>query len=67
MKYKIGTRGSKLALKQTNDVIHRLKQAYPEDEFEAVSRQRQKKVLPLQRHGKDRMQEMYLYSVRQSH
>ena len=36
MKYKIGTRGSKLALKQTNDVIARLKSAYPEDEFEIV-------------------------------
>ena len=36
MKYKIGTRGSKLALKQTNDVIERLKCLYPEDEFEVV-------------------------------
>lgn len=36
MKYRIGTRGSKLALKQTNDVIARLEEAYPEDEFEVV-------------------------------
>ena len=36
MKYKIGTRGSKLALKQTMDVIAKLEQLYPEDEFEAV-------------------------------
>lgn len=35
MKYKIGTRGSKLALKQTMDVIAKLEQLYPEDEFEA--------------------------------
>ncbi len=36
MKYYVGTRGSKLALVQTNYVIDRLKKAYPEDEFEAV-------------------------------
>ncbi len=36
MKYYVGTRGSKLALVQTNYVIDRLKEAYPEDEFEAV-------------------------------
>lgn len=31
MKYKIGTRGSKLALKQTMDVIAKLEQLYPEE------------------------------------
>ncbi len=36
MKYFVGTRGSKLALVQTNLVIDRLKSAYPKDEFEAV-------------------------------
>lgn len=36
MRYYVGTRGSKLALVQTNYVIDRLKEAYPEDEFEAV-------------------------------
>lgn len=36
MRYYVGTRGSKLALAQTNYVIDRLKEAYPEDEFEAV-------------------------------
>lgn len=36
MKYYVGTRGSKLALVQTNYVIDRLKEAYPEDEFESV-------------------------------
>lgn len=36
MKYLIGTRGSKLALVQTNEVIQKLKKAYPDDEFEAV-------------------------------
>lgn len=36
MKYYIGTRGSKLALVQTNWVIDRLKSAYPKDSFEAV-------------------------------
>lgn len=35
MKYIIGTRGSKLALVQTNLVIEKLKRAYPEDEFTA--------------------------------
>lgn len=36
MKYYVGTRGSKLALVQTSYVIDRLKEAYPEDEFESV-------------------------------
>lgn len=36
MQYFIGTRGSKLALVQTNYVINKLKEAYPEDTFEAV-------------------------------
>lgn len=36
MRYYVGTRGSKLALAQTNYVIDRLKEAYPEDEFESV-------------------------------
>lgn len=36
MNYFVGTRGSKLALVQTNLVIERLKSAYPEEEFEAV-------------------------------
>lgn len=36
MRYYVGTRGSKLALVQTNYVIDRLKEAYPEDEFESV-------------------------------
>lgn len=34
MKYKIGTRGSALAVAQTNIVIGKLKEAYPEDAFE---------------------------------
>lgn len=34
MNYKIGTRGSKLALVQANMVCERLKKAYPEDTFE---------------------------------
>lgn len=34
MKYKIGTRGSKLALIQAGQVCDRLKRAYPEHEFE---------------------------------
>lgn len=33
MKYIIGTRGSKLALVQTELVIKNLKSAYPQDEF----------------------------------
>ena len=33
MRYLIGTRGSKLALVQTNLVIEKLTQAYPKDEF----------------------------------
>lgn len=36
MQYFIGSRGSKLALVQTNYVIHKLKRAYPEDDFELV-------------------------------
>ena len=36
MKIKIGTRGSKLALAQTNYVVDRLKKAYPENEYEIV-------------------------------
>jgi hydroxymethylbilane synthase/uroporphyrinogen III methyltransferase/synthase len=34
MKIKIGTRGSKLALAQTNYVMERLKSAFPENEYE---------------------------------
>ena len=34
MKIKIGTRGSKLALAQTNYVVDRLKAAYPENEYD---------------------------------
>lgn len=34
MKYIIGSRGSKLALVQTNYVCERLRKAYPEDQFE---------------------------------
>lgn len=34
MKYRIGTRGSRLALAQTELVKHRLEQSYPEHEFE---------------------------------
>lgn len=36
MKYKIGTRGSRLALAQTEYVRRRLEQAYPQDSFEVV-------------------------------
>ena len=36
MLIKVGTRGSKLALAQTNYVIEQLKQAYPENEYEVV-------------------------------
>lgn len=36
MKIRIGSRGSKLALVQTNYVMERLKQAYPEHEYEIV-------------------------------
>ncbi|MGN0347001.1 MAG: hydroxymethylbilane synthase [Lachnospiraceae bacterium] len=36
MKYKVGTRGSKLALAQTYIVIDQLKKKYPEDDFEIV-------------------------------
>lgn len=36
MKYKVGTRGSALAVVQTNIVLDRLKSAYPEDEYEIV-------------------------------
>ena len=34
MKIKIGTRGSKLAIAQTNYVIEKLKAAFPENEYE---------------------------------
>lgn len=34
MKYTIGTRGSKLAMAQTEAVCVRLREAYPEHEFE---------------------------------
>ena len=36
MNYKVGSRGSKLALCQTEYVIGQLKEAYPEDDFEIV-------------------------------
>lgn len=36
MKVRIGTRGSKLALVQTEYVKQRLEKAYPEDEYEIV-------------------------------
>lgn len=36
MKYKVGTRGSVLALAQTDLVIDRLKSEYPDDSFEVV-------------------------------
>ncbi|SDB14278.1 hydroxymethylbilane synthase [Pseudobutyrivibrio sp. YE44] len=36
MHIKIGTRGSKLALAQTNYVIEKLKKAFPENEYEVV-------------------------------
>ncbi len=36
MRYLIGTRGSKLALVQTDYVIDKLRKAYPEDDFVAV-------------------------------
>lgn len=36
MHYRVGTRGSKLALAQTNLVIDQLKEAYPGDSFEVV-------------------------------
>ena len=36
MNYKVGTRGSKLALVQTNLVIDQLKKTFPEDNFEPV-------------------------------
>ena len=36
MHYRIGTRGSKLALVQTEYVKRRMEEAYPEDTFELV-------------------------------
>ena len=36
MRYLIGTRGSKLALVQTDYVIDKLKRVYPDDDFKAV-------------------------------
>ncbi|MCF0145633.1 MAG: hydroxymethylbilane synthase [Eubacterium sp.] len=36
MKYKVGTRGSALALAQTRSVVNLLKKEYPEDDFEIV-------------------------------
>jgi len=36
MKIKIGSRGSKLALAQTNYVLNRLKEAYPQNDYEIV-------------------------------
>lgn len=36
MKYRIATRGSKLALAQANNVCDRLSKAYPDDEFEIL-------------------------------
>ena len=37
MHYKVGTRKSKLAMAQTQEVLMRLKAAYPEDSFETVN------------------------------
>ena len=34
MRYRVGTRGSKLALVQTKQVIEKLKTTFPEDEFD---------------------------------
>lgn len=39
MNYKVGTRSSKLAMRQTKEVIDRLKEVYPEDSFEIVTLQ----------------------------
>ena len=39
MNYKVGTRSSKLAMRQTQEVIDRLKEVYPEDSFEIVTLQ----------------------------
>ena len=39
MHYRIGTRGSKLALVQSEYVKRRMEEAYPEDTFELVIRQ----------------------------
>ena len=36
MRYRVGTRGSNLALAQTKQVIKKLKSAFPEDEFDVV-------------------------------
>ena len=36
MRYRVGTRGSKLAFAQTKQVIEKLKSAFPEDEFDVV-------------------------------
>ena len=36
MRYRVGTRGSNLALAQTKQVIEKLKSAFPEDEFDVV-------------------------------
>lgn len=37
MRYRVGTRGSKLAMAQTKQVIEQLKKAFPEDEFELIT------------------------------
>ena len=39
MNYKVGTRSSKLAIRQTKEVIDRLKEVYPEDSFEIMTLQ----------------------------
>ena len=36
MRYRVGTRGSNLALAQTKQVIEKLKSSFPEDEFDVV-------------------------------
>ena len=96
MHYRIGTRGSKLALVQSEYVKKRMEEAYPEDTFELViikttgDKVTDKPLaaigtkglfvkeieeallsgsidmavrldLPLQRHGNERIAEMYLY------